>query len=162
MKESIGGTWLLGLVVVFIVLFASFIAVAINYTKAFRVKNEIINIIERDEGFITEKDANGGQTTEEKISDYLDRIGYNRGDLNIGCPKEIYGDDAKTGDGNNYCYKLITTSEYSPGSVKQGYYKLSSFVIIDLHMLFDGSFTVPVSGETKLLHNIPSTASEGT
>ena len=149
MKESIGGTWLLGLVVIFIVLFASFIAVAINYTKAFRVKNEIIN-------------ANGGQTTEEKISDYLDRIGYNRGDLNIGCPKEIYGEDAKTGDGNNYCYKLITTSEYSPGSVKQGYYKVSTFVIIDLPMLFDGSFTVPVSGETKLLHNIPSTASEGT
>ena len=29
-------------------------------------------------------------------------------------------------------------------------------------MLFDGSFTVQVSGETKLLHNIPSTASEGT
>lgn len=160
MRESIGGTWLLGLVLVFVVLFASFIAVAINYTKAFRVKNEIINIIERDEGFITEVEE--GQTTEEKISDYLEAIGYNRGDLSVGCPEEIYGEDAKTGDGNNYCYKLIQTSESSYNSTKQGYYKVTSFVIIDLPLLFDGTFTVPVSGETKLLHNIPSDASTGT
>ena len=42
MKEAMGGTWLTGLVIVFIFLFAGFLAYSISYTKAFRVKNEII------------------------------------------------------------------------------------------------------------------------
>ncbi len=40
MKESIGGTWLLGFVLVFIVIFSAYLAVSINYTKAFKVKNK--------------------------------------------------------------------------------------------------------------------------
>ena len=51
MREAIGGTWLTGLVITFIVLFSGFLAYSINYTKAFRVKNEIINIIEKNEGY---------------------------------------------------------------------------------------------------------------
>ena len=47
MKEAMGGTWLTGLVIVFIFLFAGFLAYSISYTKAFRVKNEILNLIER-------------------------------------------------------------------------------------------------------------------
>ena len=35
------------LVLIFIVIYVSFMAVAINYAKAFRVKNEVINIIEQ-------------------------------------------------------------------------------------------------------------------
>ena len=35
MREAIGGTWLFGLVLTFIVFFASFLAVSINYSKAF-------------------------------------------------------------------------------------------------------------------------------
>lgn len=157
MREAIGGTWLLALVLIFIVLFSSFIAVAINYTKAFRVKNEIINIIERDEGFIT--DVENGKTTAEKIDEYLEQIGYNRGDLNIVCPSDIYGEDSRTDGGNNYCYKLIQTVDSD--TKKEGYYKVTSFVIIELPFVFKGAFTVPVSGETKLLQNIPSDASTG-
>ena len=45
MRESMGGTWLFGIVIVFIALFASFLAYSISYTRAFNVKNEIINYI---------------------------------------------------------------------------------------------------------------------
>ena len=45
MREAIGGTWLFGLVITFIVFFASFLAVSINYSKAFNVKNNIVDII---------------------------------------------------------------------------------------------------------------------
>ena len=50
MKDAMGGTWLTGLVIIFIALFAGFLAYSISYTKAFRTKNEIINIIEKNEG----------------------------------------------------------------------------------------------------------------
>ena len=51
MRESIGGLWLFSIVITFIVLFVSFLAYSISYTRAFKVKNEIINYIERAEGF---------------------------------------------------------------------------------------------------------------
>ena len=49
MREAIGGTWLFGLVITFIVFFASFLAVSINYSKAFNVKNEVVNIVSKYE-----------------------------------------------------------------------------------------------------------------
>ena len=47
MRESFGGAFMLKLVIVFIVVYISFMAVAINYAKAFRVKNNVINILEQ-------------------------------------------------------------------------------------------------------------------
>ena len=51
MKEAIGSTWLMGMIITFIAIFSGFLAYSISYTKAFRVKNEVINIIEKNEGF---------------------------------------------------------------------------------------------------------------
>ena len=45
MRQSIGGTWLFSLMIIFILLFTAYLAVAINYSKSFKVKNEVINII---------------------------------------------------------------------------------------------------------------------
>ena len=47
MRESMGGTWLFGIMALFIVLFSGFIAYSISYTKAFKTKNQIINLIEK-------------------------------------------------------------------------------------------------------------------
>ena len=51
MRESIGASWMLGIVVVFVFLFLFFLTYSINYTRAFNVKNEIINYIEHAEGY---------------------------------------------------------------------------------------------------------------
>ena len=37
MKEAIGATWLLGIVLTFIALFSGYLAFSINYSKAFRI-----------------------------------------------------------------------------------------------------------------------------
>ena len=47
MRDAFGGTFMIKLGLVFLVVYVSFMAVAINYAKAFRVKNQIINIIEQ-------------------------------------------------------------------------------------------------------------------
>ena len=44
MREAFGGSWLLGFVALFIVLFSAYLAVSINYTKAFKAKNKIVSI----------------------------------------------------------------------------------------------------------------------
>lgn len=46
MRESIGGTWILSIVMTFLMLFTAYLAVSVNYAKAFRIKNNIISKIE--------------------------------------------------------------------------------------------------------------------
>ena len=68
MREAIGGTWLFTIVIVFIVLFSSYLAISVNYSKAFKVKNGIVDLIEQNEGLSSE--------TQTQISNYLDKTGY--------------------------------------------------------------------------------------
>ena len=69
MKESIGGTWLIGIVALFIVLFSAFMAYSINYTKAFRAKNSIIDLIEQSEGYTFYNESTPIENlTDEEIS----------------------------------------------------------------------------------------------
>ena len=50
MRESIGVLSIFSIVMTFIVLFVSYLAVSINYANAFRVKNNLISAIENREG----------------------------------------------------------------------------------------------------------------
>ena len=69
MREAIGGTWLFGLVITFIVFFASFLAVSINYAKAFDIKNNIVDLIGKYEG--------NNACARQKIGEYLKELyGY--------------------------------------------------------------------------------------
>jgi hypothetical protein len=52
MKNAISSVWLLGLVVLFIFLFAGYLAVTINYTKTFKVKSEMLTMIEKQKGVV--------------------------------------------------------------------------------------------------------------
>ena len=46
MRDAFGGAFSIKLMLIFLILYVSFICVAINYARAFRVKNEIIKFIE--------------------------------------------------------------------------------------------------------------------
>ena len=47
MRETIGNTFIIKLVIVFTLLFSAFLALAISYNKVFRMKNEVLSIIEK-------------------------------------------------------------------------------------------------------------------
>ena len=51
MKEAIGGSYIFQIVIVFIALFSTFIVYSVNYSKAFKVKNEVLDLIEQYQGF---------------------------------------------------------------------------------------------------------------
>ena len=51
MREAIGGALLIKLVMFFIVIYTCFLAIAVNYSITFRVKNQIINLIESYESY---------------------------------------------------------------------------------------------------------------
>ena len=68
MKEAIGGTWLFGIVIFFIVLFATIVSVSLNWSRAYKLKDEIINEIEKHHGFTEEAMTS--------INKYIGDIGY--------------------------------------------------------------------------------------
>ncbi len=57
MKEGISNIWLIGIIVVFIFIFACYISVTIGYTAAFKLKNESLKIIEKHKG-MTNQESN--------------------------------------------------------------------------------------------------------
>ena len=59
MRESIGASWMIGIVAMFITLFSGFLAYAISYTRAFNAKNEIVNLIEHNDGYSMFKGSSG-------------------------------------------------------------------------------------------------------
>ena len=148
MRESIGGTWLLGFVVLFIVLFSGYLAVSINYTKAFKVKNQIINLIEQNEGFRTSSFGNiasvsndqlsNSDRTEDNIYYYIKDIGYATTSIDS---------DKCSGYGTyytgGYCVRRVCTANGV-------YYKVTSFIKFELPLIWT-SFTVPIHGETKMI-----------
>lgn len=160
MREAIGGTWLTGLVITFIVLFSGFLAYSISYTKAFRVKNEIINIIEKNEGYTISKNANYANydesslqekdlnTTEVKIYKFIKSLGYDYA-MNINC------DTAKNARAiNGYCLKKHCPDGQNS---KKTYYSVTTYVHLSIPLVNLG-IKIPISGQTKTMYYDNSTA----
>ena len=56
MKDALGSYFNLTLLFFFILLVSGFIALSVNYTKAYRVKNNVLTLIEKYEGHAEAKD----------------------------------------------------------------------------------------------------------
>lgn len=50
MRDSIGGAFLFGIIFTFTLIFVSYMVIMINYSTVFKVKNEMVSIIEKYEG----------------------------------------------------------------------------------------------------------------
>ena len=75
MREAIGGAWLLGIAVTIIAIFTAYLAFSVNYAKAFKVKDGIVEKIEKYEGFWGYPGQNGTPINEVQI--FLNKIAYN-------------------------------------------------------------------------------------
>lgn len=62
MKESISNFWLLSIVLIFILIFAAYLTVTLNYSKAFKIKNEVLSIIEKRNGITDDQVVKGVQS----------------------------------------------------------------------------------------------------
>ncbi len=80
MRDALGGTVVLVIIVVFIVFALAYMAFNVNYTKAFRMKNKIISVYEDFEGDCSSSDC------QDTITEYARTIGYSY-DGSIRCPE---------------------------------------------------------------------------
>ncbi len=142
MRDAFGGTFMMYVFIIFLTVYCVFIAIAFNYARAFRVKNKVIDIIEQNEG----------------ISDFNNTSGA-LGEVNV------YLADA------NYRVSGITTSSsvcsgYDYINIERGYcideissnngkyYKVQTFVKLEIPFLEWFSYTIPVKGETRKIERI--------
>ncbi len=116
MKESISYTFLLNIIITFIVISFFVIMCIMSYTKAFRVNSKIVNAIEISEGY--------NVVAKTEIDRTITNYGYQK--LNITCPKKegqnaigyngIELPDNKTTDGT-CVYKFENGDKYSYGVI---------------------------------------------
>lgn len=156
MRESIGGAWLTGIVITFLALFAAFLTYAINYTKAFRVKDRIIQLIEENEGYTYANNESGFSTinssnddlleegsTESKIFYFIKKVGYNYEALDSCEANTLTGTEQY-----GYCIEKHCAHYENSDRV---YYKVTSYIALTIPVI-NISIKIPISGETTTLY----------
>ena len=159
MREAIGGTWLFGLVITFIVFFASFLAISINYAKAFNVKNNVVDLIAKYEG--------NNPCARKHIAEYLRDTGYlvagscpAKGSIESGTENEfeyigydLNGNKVATGSKAYFCVAKDSNTVAVPGysKIDKYYYRVIIFFRIDLPM-FGNLTTYKIKGETESVY----------
>ena len=146
MSDSVGGVVTMGWILIFIAVVAGYMAFNVNYTKAFRMKNKIIDCVNKYGDCCFSK-------YKSEYSNYADEIGYNPRGTFI-CPSS-YG-HANYDNENGFCYyefKRVNNSS-DPDVIDDGeyhYYKIVTKVDIDIPIvqnMFELRF-LTVYGDTK-------------
>ena len=150
MRQTIGGTWTFMLMILFTLIFAAYIALTINYSRSFKVKNEVLSLIEKNEGFTD----NGVKL----INNYLSQSGYKTlGTCKLQTDVVVYGvksiepntvsiERAEGGKEYYYCFSKYTG--YHSYFRTRAYYKITLFFHFDIPVLGD-LYTFDVDGQTS-------------
>lgn len=169
MKEALGGISLFEIVIFFILIFTGIMCLTINHAKAFGVKDEVINEIEKmsikNVGDVSSLNSTTVNNIIEKLSDMGYRntgrcpdsswTGYTRdgrvtsgSDANF-CIQAVRVSDAFDDDARSKCHGSctpLTSQNIYPTMV---YYNIALFYQLDLPIV--SGFNFRVYGSTKIL-----------
>ena len=156
MRDAIGGVFSLQIILVFVLLINGYLAYSVNYTRAFRVKNQIINIVEENEGF-----KEGGKASTQ-ISELVKTAGYG---LSSAQQQAVTNNNNKDGwycsGQDGYCIKCydntgnnnITSDDATYRGVS---YSIKTYVNMDIPVLNKVFAGLPdflsVKGDTKTVY----------
>lgn len=155
MKEAIANANVFNLIIVFVIILMAFFVGSLGYSKAFKVKDMIINEIEKDQCYgPDEKSCNFN--TKDRIETSLSEIGYrvkgavdNRSD----CSKLVEnGELVSTSSNYEYCvFKIVENT----GARSATRYKVISYMYFDVPII-SSLLKIPVVGETISFNEITS------
>ena len=143
MRDAVGGTFMIKLLLIFLAVYTVFIAIAINYAKAFKVKNKVINIIEQSEG-VDYNDVSDASVIGQ-INTYMNDIHYGINTSSV--EKKCIGYDYINTE-RGYCISKVENYDSSAS-----YYRVATFVTISVPIV-RLEFTVPIKGETRKIERI--------
>lgn len=138
MKTAIGSSLLMGIIITFVTIVLFIIISSMVYTKAFRIKNRIVDIIETREQY--------NDDVEDEITIMLRQIGYKANPYSNNSQCDKYGEDLE----NLYSPYHYCVFRMSSGKNDGYYYKVVAFAYLDLPLV--STIQLPVSGETKIFY----------
>lgn len=139
MKEAFGSAFVVQFVIIFVIIFIFFFVGGLSYTKAFKVKNRIVDIIEQHEVYDEE--------AKTEINSVLQETGY-RVSNKTSCTNTRFDDKkgeliSSTTQTYNYCvYKL--------GTADRPYYGAVAYMYFDIPII-GAKLEFPVYGETRVM-----------
>lgn len=139
MREAVGNTFIVNLVIIFVIIFIVLFVGSTSYTKAYKVKTRIINIIEENDGNIGASQA--------EIDKFLGDIGYRIVGKKTTCPKH-YTSGSIPSPSNGYRYCIET---FDKGGVT--YYGVTAYMYFEIPII-GAHLELPVYGETKSFPNV--------
>lgn len=148
MRESVGGAWLLGIVLVFMAIFIAYISISINYSTAYKLKTAMVTRLEQYDGL--------NPTAIEELNALMKANGYiQKGNCQRKNASEtVWGVTGTVATENpttrqDYCVKREVKTD--PGEETKYYYTIEVFFGFNLPVLGD-LYTFRVSGETNAIY----------
>ena len=135
MREAIGSSMLLYIFIFFIIVVMLFFVGILSFSKAYRVKNRIIDIIENKEDY---NDDVAGEIEKELLT-----IGYSaKGDCGKYCVVKIWLDKNCSSEDRDVQKNCDASRGY--------YYKVTTYMNFEFPII-KSLITVDVKGETKVM-----------
>lgn len=171
MRDAVGGSSLLYLVIIFVTVVMLMFASILTYSKAYRVKNRIIELLEKYEEYVPKDSSwdesnqkNGKYDVVDALAPDLKNAGYDSSyptrcnSTNVqNHLKEILHSDYHgnlpqnmNNYGYNYCVFEISSDKYEKNISDGKYFVVVTFVQFQFPIIGD-VLTFPVYGETKIL-----------
>ncbi len=165
MRDAIGGVFTLQIILVFVILINGYMAYSVNYTRAFRVKNAIINIIEENEGF-----TSGGNAADE-IETLVKNAGYGLSSVQqAAIANQSIGSNTYCSSKQGYCVTCTANSGVNNKDLNSDtdyrgvYYTVTTYVNMDipiLNRIFTGLPNIlSVRGDTKTVYRMSESPCE--
>jgi len=143
MRESMSNSIIFNIIITFVGIVIALLIGSLSYSKAFKVKNRIIEIIEKHEKYDI--------TVRQEIDEMLSSIGYrvaSNGKQN--CPTKT-GATIINVFSSSYRYCIY---QYDTGINGRGrYYGVLAYMYFDIPVIGD-RLEFPVYGETKIIYDI--------
>lgn len=136
MRSAIGNSLLMNIVVIIVTAIILVFVGILSYSKAYRVKNRIIEVIEKYETYDDDK-------VKDEISVFLGQAGYQLGNCEI-------EDDATPDDTRGYKYCIQTVYEDNVRKTGSRHYIVTTYVEFNFPII-NSLLRVPVRGETRTL-----------
>lgn len=134
MKEAIGTSFVFNLIMIFVGVMIALLVGSLAYTKGFKIRNRIIDIIQKHDGYT--------EQAKTEIVQNLRDIGYQIS-KDYSCKERDKAVIIDKEDNYHYCV-------YQYNTTKGEYYGITVFIHIDFPFIGDW-VEIPVYGETRIL-----------
>lgn len=151
MREAIGGSQLLMIIIVLVIVIMMLLAGSIGYSKAFKARNAIVNIVQENGGYgISVEKMFNDYGAEEQIADILNDMGYKTSIGTKGCScDDINSDVYECLDSSNSAQYNFCIYHLEDTQTGNQLYKVKTYMYFELPIFGrNDMFAIPIYADT--------------